>query len=250
MLVHAYGIFHLLRCMTYFSRSSVIESYNPQVTPWFLKCKKALKVQLKLFWILPFIPTNTIYQDQSKKKSHKQHLSGPISVKIDLVVFLTSSFKDHLICGWLGPTFMLGKDVKPRWRSFILESDQIEAASGSCYVYSIRIKNHCWNFLNKVNCFFPITIPSSFCMILDRISHQAQYALSPPFSNFTFFIIFTECNSSCSPNLKGEFAGTKCLLNVTMRKKVYWPCWVPWPPPRDFLNNSEQRDQNPLRRES
>ena len=63
---------------------------------------------------LPFIPTNTIYQDQSKKKPHKQHLSGPISMKIDLVVFLTSSFKDHLICGWLGPTFMLGKDVKPR----------------------------------------------------------------------------------------------------------------------------------------
>lgn len=155
MLVHAYGIFHLLRCMTYFSRSSVIESYNPQVALWFLKCKKALKVQLKLFWILPFIPTNTIYQDQSKKKPHKQHLSGPISMKIDLVVFLTSSFKDHLICGWLGPTFMLGKDVKPRWRSFILEKDQIEAASGSCYVYSIRIKNHCWNFLKKVNCFFP-----------------------------------------------------------------------------------------------
>lgn len=68
VLAHAYGIFRLLRCMAYFSGSSVIESYNPQVAPWFLKCKKALKVQLKLFWILPFISTNTVYQDQSKKK--------------------------------------------------------------------------------------------------------------------------------------------------------------------------------------
>lgn len=87
-------------------------------------------------------------------------------------------------------------------------------------------------------------------MILDQISYQAQYALSPPFSNFTFFILFTECNSSSSPNLKSEFAGTKYLSNLTMRKKVYWPCWVPWPPPYDFVNNSEQRNQNPLSCES
>ena len=177
-------------------------------------------------------------------------MSGPISMKIDSVVFLTSFFKDHLIRGWLGPTFMLGKNVKPRWRSFILEKDQTEAASGSCYVYSIRIKNHCWNFLKKVNRCFPTTIPPLFCMILDQISYQAQYALSPPFSNFTFFILFTECNSSSSPNLKSEFAGKNYLSNLTMRKKVYWPCWVPWPPPYDFLNNSEQRNQNPLSRES
>lgn len=175
-------------------------------------------------------------------------MSGPISMKIDLVVFLTSSFKDHLICGWLGPTFMLGKDVKPRWRSFILEKDQTEAASGSCYVYSIRIKNHCWNFLKKVNRCFPTTILPLVWSGLDFPS--GPYALSPSFSDFTLFIIFTECNSSSSPNLKGEFAGTKCLADATMRKRVYWPSWIPWPPPHDFLNNSEQRNQNSLRCES
>lgn len=143
-------------------------------------------------------------------------MSGPISMKIDLVVFLTSSFKDHLICGWLGSTFMLGKDVKPRWRSFILEKDQTEAASGSCYVYSIRIKNHCWNFLKKS------TVSHHHSPLYDLTG----FPIRPICSESIFlwfsalFIIFTECNSSSSPNLKGEFAGTKCLADATMRKRA------------------------------
>ena len=85
MLVHAYGIF--LYSDAWPISQGIVE-LKAVIHRWPHECKKAIKVQLKLFWILPFIPINTIYQDQSKKK------------KIPQVTFVRTYFNENWLCSF------------------------------------------------------------------------------------------------------------------------------------------------------
>lgn len=138
---------NFIRCMTCSSGSGMKAVIN-RWPPWFLKCKKRFKIQLKPFskQYLVLIPTNTSFQGQCKK-SHKHYSSGPAPMKTQpgnysciFVCIRTVSYVRQL-----GLTFVLSNYMKPVW-GYFMERSNTNSLWKLLFLF-LEIKSHCWNFL-------------------------------------------------------------------------------------------------------
>lgn len=217
MLVHEYRIPNFIRCMTCSSGSGMKAVIN-RWPPWFLKCKKMFKIQLKPFpkQQLVLIPTNTSFQGEYKK-THKFHSSGPTPVKNQ-----PGNYSCIFVCiriiwcvGQLGLTFVLSNNVKPVW-GYFMERSNTSSLWKLLFLF-FKIKSHCWNFLEKVSLCPPYHSP----FVVDDLGLAFPWGQMCFWVHLSLFLLDLICSQKATLVVALQEQIHRLHSNLTIRKKSY-----------------------------